>query len=372
MKPFFCFSGAGRVLLIALSVLLLWPERSLGGGMNFADAERGGASRGERASLSLAVENDLFFGRDEDYTSGCSLGYLSATESPDSLSWWSRTAGRLLGGGAASSAWGDLLGMDGRQEHQWGLSINHLMFTPQSDRECREPLPGERSYAAWLSAGATSLVKTGDRSHTLDVYLGVVGPSALGHQAQDVVHNVVDSPKWKGWDNQMPDEFALQISFERKYRLGFLESTGMGGGRSDGYAFWNADLGNVYIRGGAGLYARYGWNMPARCAYAGWLPNAHYTAPFAGMPDRAGGWSFYFFGGIRGRAVARDIFLDGPMFHHAVVTVEKFPVVGDVFAGACLGRGRWELVFGWLCRTREYHGQRAPQNLGTVLLSYSF
>ncbi len=334
-----------------------------------------GERRGEKASLNLLIENDYFAGHDQDYTNGFSLGYLSATEDPEELSLLSNITGTVLGGGCAADGWCRFMEIDRSQriEHQWGVSLNQLMFTPESDPSLTEPQYGEHPYAAWLSIGLTTMVKSEDRNNALDLYLGMVGPAALGRPTQDFVHSMIGSPKWKGWDNQIPNEFAVLVSFERKYRMKWMEArSGSGAWRSDGYAAWNGDFGNVYIRGGLNAYFRYGYNMPAHCSYLSWEPNHHTTAPFSGMQERLGNWSIYGFCGLRGRVVLYDIFLDGTMFRNSPVTVDKYPVVADLFFGGCISYKDWDVVFGYTRRTKEYHRQNEPNWMGSAAVRVAF
>lgn len=330
-------------------------------------------SRREKASVYMLLENDVFSGHDENYTNGFSMGYISETEDKNDLGFISRTLGTLNGGGSCAGLWKALMGVSSNgQEHQWGINVTQLMFTPQSLESIKTPVYDEHPYGAWLAFGFTSIIKNEDRANTLTLYVGAVGEDALGRQIQDIVHEVMDSPKWAGWDNQLPTEFTLMLSFERKYRLRFLESD-RGNWGSDGYSSWLADVGNVYIRGGGSVYFRYGYNLPASCAQVGWEPNSNNTIPFAGKPSQMdGNWSMYAFGGLRGYAIAYDVFLDGTMFHNSPVTVGRYPMVVDFFGGGCLRYKNMDMIFGYTIRSKEYPSQRAPQWMGTMSLRYCF
>lgn len=349
---------------------------SLGVFANAGDAFFGGRdeNRREKASVFMLLENDVFSGEDENYTNGFTMGYISEMEDKDDLGFFSRTLGTLNGGGNSSSWWSDFMGMprSSNPEHQWGINITQLMFTPQSLESISTPITTEHPYGAWLAVGFTSIVKNEDRSNTLTFYAGTVGKNALGEPIQDIVHDVMQSPKWEGWDNQLPNEITFMLSFERKYRMRWMEHENNGWG-SDGYASWAADLGNVYIRGGSSLYFRYGYNLPASCAQVGWEPNNNNTIPFAGMNSYMdGNWSLYAFGGLRGNVVGYDVFLDGTMFRDSPVTISKYPFVGDMFLGLCWRYKNMDMIFGCTRRSKEYPSQRAPQWMGTVSLRYCF
>lgn len=330
-------------------------------------------SRREKASVYMLLENDVFSGHDENYTNGFSMGYISETEDKNDLGFISRTLGTLNGGGSSSGFWHDLMGVSSNQiEHQWGINVTQLMFTPQSLESIRTPIYNEHPYGAWLAFGFTSIIKNEDRANTLTLYLGAVGEDALGRQIQDIVHDVMDSPKWAGWDNQLPSEFTMMLSFERKYRLRFLESD-RGNWGSDGYTSWLADVGNVYIRGGGSLYFRYGYKLPASCHPSEKKFRQRESYCYCSAPNRPErNWSMYAFGGLRGYAIAYDVFLDGNMFHNAPVTVGRYPMVIDFFGGACLRYKNMDMIFGYTIRSKEYPSQRAPQWMGTMSLRYCF
>src|SRR5690606_25591645 len=95
----------------------------------------------------------------------------------------------------------------------------------------------------YVSAGLNSTT----RNHVDDVELtlGVVGPAALGEQTQKFVHkNITDSPRPMGWDNQLNNEPALMLSWERSWpeRYGFDAL----GWEAAAVPHLGATIGNVY------------------------------------------------------------------------------------------------------------------------------
>ena len=70
------------------------------------------------------------------------------------------------------------------------------------------------------------------------------------------------------------------------------------------------------------------------------------------------------------RAVARNIFLDGNTFEDSH-SVDRKPVVADVYAGMALLIDRWKLSYAQVFRTREFDGQPHHHEYGSLSLSYS-
>ena len=332
----------------------------------------GECAQSEKASLSFMLENDYFCGHDENYTNGAYLSYMSGVEDPARMNFFGRFLGALAGGEGSCAGWRSFMQIEGAAKQQWGVRLVQLMFTPQSSLEARYPLYNEHPYGAMLAFGFAGVVKTEDVCNTFDVYLGMVGPVALGHQTQDLVHDILDSEHWYGWSNQLNNEPVILLSSERKYRLRFLEGRYGGSFTSDGFLAGSVDLGNVYIRGSSYVFYRFGYNLPAHITSISWEPSTYSIAPFAGMKEPVGNWSFYVMSGLRGRISAWDIFLDGNMMSNSKVTVTKYPFVGEFFVGFCTRYKDLDVSLGLVRRTKEYHLQREPQWMGSITARWSF
>lgn len=79
----------------------------------------------------------------------------------------------------------------------------------------------------------------------------------------------------------------------------------------------------------------------------------------------------HLFASFDGRAVARDIFLDGNTFQDSH-SVDKKYLVGDVSLGLGLIHRRWKFSLARVWRSKEYDGQQEPHKFGSVSLSYSY
>ena len=75
--------------------------------------------------------------------------------------------------------------------------------------------------------------------------------------------------------------------------------------------------------------------------------------------------------GVDGRAIARNIFLDGNTWLTSR-TVERIPWVGDLQLGAAITFEQWRLSFTHVFRTREYRMQVRADQFGAINLSYRF
>jgi hypothetical protein len=198
----------------------------------------------------------------------------------------------------------------------------------------------------------------------------MVGPSALGEQAQDSIHQVLGAPHPQGWDSQLHDEFAFAASFDRRWRLPWLNaSTGaLGGLEMDLTPSAGFTLGTLRDEAHAGLTARIGHGivydygpLRVRPSLAG---VEHFNEPL-------GGYSWSFFIGVQGRAVARDLFLDGNTFQDSA-SVERKPLVADLQAGFDVIIGETRIAYTYVTRTEEFTTQSEQQDFGAISISRRF
>lgn len=77
------------------------------------------------------------------------------------------------------------------------------------------------------------------------------------------------------------------------------------------------------------------------------------------------------FAGLDGRAVARNIFLDGNTFSDSH-SVDKKPLVGDATAGVAFTLGDYRLSYSLNARSKEFDGQDGRSVFGAMTLSTRF
>lgn len=328
-----------RPIAMALAALLLMPAgqvRAQGGGW----------------SLTLGYENDVLGGTDRYYTSGLQIAARSPTSDPPGLLRWLDQ--RL-------DAWG--WGGDVR----WGFGLGHQIYTPR-DTLTPRPDPRDRPYAGFLY-GALVLQRQEERRalSTFELQLGVVGPSALGEFVQNNIHDLIKDYSANGWDRQLKDEPGVNLVFERIQRL---PAPGLGRFEIDALPAVTLSLGNVATYAGAGVTLRVGQGLdadfgPPRIRPA--LVGSAFLDPRAGETF---GW--YVFAGAQGRAVGRDIFLDGNSFRDSP-SVPRRALVGDLSAGLVVHWRGLRLAYSQVFRSEEFYGQRGgAQSFGSLGFTVRF
>ncbi len=301
-------------------------------------------------SLALSYDNDLVAGTDRYYTSGIQLDWRSPSANPPAwLAWLNRQPGLLFPEGGAP---------------RWGLSLGQSIFTPADTRR-RNPDPLDRPYAGWLF-GAVSLVSsTATEFGAMELQVGMVGPSALGRQAQNGVHRLRSLPLAEGWDHQLRDEPGVNLILARQWRLN--TAPGWGGLSAGLVPSVTASLGNVMTYASAGLLLRLGSRLDADFGPPRSRPALSGSAFFE--PGDGLGW--YVFAGAEGRAVAHNIFLDGNSWVDGP-RVDRIPTVGDASLGAVAMLGAVRLSATYTLRSREFSGQPRAAQFGSVSLSFRF
>jgi lipid A 3-O-deacylase len=311
--------------------------------------------------FTLYFENDFFGGQDRHYTNGLKLSWLSSDlETWDLRSWRRRFAESL-----------PFINRPDTQKNV-GFAFGQNIYVPQ-DISRVPPDPTDRPYAGWSYLEFSLTSKTDTRMDTLSLQVGLVGRHSYAQDLQVIVHEWLNDEQPDGWGYQLRDEPGVNLIYERKWRAYWrTRNNGFG---VDLIPTAGVSLGNVQTYASAGLEMRLGFNVPSDFGVSliNGLPASH--APVDDRDPRVSPWGrrrgiFAFAGGV-GRAVARDLFLDGNTFRSSP-SVDKEPLVGDAFYGLGVILGRWQITYTEAVRTREFKGQRDMNYFGSIAISRTF
>lgn len=318
-------------------------------------------------TLTVQIENDYFAGTDRHYTQGLRLSYLApATRTP----LWAQRLPDV-------PAWFGP-GTDKRADRRIGVTVGQSIFTPQ-DVEAVNVVVNDRPYAGWLYGGLAmqTRYKDGEASTRLDILaieFGIVGPYALAEETQNTFHGLIKSYRVNGWDNQLKNEPAFHVTFERKWRTGEVHLISWRDRVDlavDFIPHVSLSAGTVYTHAGFGGTIRLGNYLPDDFGPARIRPASPGSQSFDPIGDPRG-LRWYLFLGLEGRAVARDIFLDGNTFASSH-SVDKKPLVADLQLGLALVLGDDVRVnYTYVVRSREFRGQLKPDRFGAMSLSVRF
>lgn len=350
-------NNTGRRVALAAMVLAgtwvssAWAQDTATPAATPANAGWDAAPRDPNGTFSFQWENDIFAATDRYYTNGLQASWLSSSAPPATL-------------GAVADAAAYFLGAD--SQIRWGLSVGQTIYTP-SDTTLRVPDPKDRPYAAFLY-GAMSLVSYSEKElNTIELQVGVVGPSALGEEAQNGVHRIINDFNAEGWDYQIKDELGVNLVFDRKWRAQSLLVTGWDLG-VDVTPSVTVSLGNVATYAAAGAMFRFGQNLGSDFG----APRIRPALAGSGFYDKRDGFGWYLFAGVEGRAVLIDKFLDGDRYAGYTPDIDKEPLVGSLQAGASVFVGATRLTYSYVVQTKQFDGQDGNAEFGSLSLSWSF
>ena len=351
-------SWAARILRQTGTVALV-----TGSGLFAQPADSGASTARARSApvFTIYFENDTFTGTDQHYTNGLKLSWLSAD-----LAGWGQKGWR--------KTFVDLLPFVNRPDGQknMGFAFGQNIYTPR-DIGARFPDPVDRPYAGWSYLELAFVSKTPAIADTVSIQAGIIGPHSLAEDTQRLVHQWAGRIRPRGWDYQLHDEAGVNLVYERRWRLyarALYQTLGI-----DLVPHAGTSLGNVQTYANAGGTLRFGLNLPSDFGVQLARPGSVGGTPADDLDPRVAldrNFSVFAFGAADGRAVARDIFLDGNTFR-ASRSVHKEPFVADLSAGIGLIAGPWQLTYTQVWRTKEFKSERGDyNNFGSVTLSRAY
>ena len=323
-----------------------------------------------RNIYTFQVENDFFnplFKTDRDYTNGLRIGWLSPAlpELPDGLTTL-LTLPTFFGEAPGTSV-----------TRRVGISLGQNLYTP-SDVFTSQPILNDRPYAAWLYAGfaiQSTYKRYNEHIHddepvrldTLELDLGLVGPAAGGEFVQNNFHALIGDQKSFGWANQLHNEPTLDLIFERRWQTGhriLLDNPRL---EWDLVPSIGAELGNVADYARAGGLIRIGKELRNDFGPPRSRPAMPGSEGFIGT-----GFGWYFFLGVGGEAVARNMFLDGNWDGNDIVHVTHRPFVGEGQVGlAFLFRGV-RITWSQVLRTPEFFERDRWDQFGSINVTFRY
>ncbi len=264
--------------------------------------------------IALMIENDNFGGHtDRHYTGGLRLD------------WMPKRQPSVLGlAGLMQRLMPDPEGSDSRVY----FSLGQDMHAPRRIRTT-ELVTDDTPYAGWLYVTMGRMLNTPKYNDRFSLSLGVIGPASLAGKLQVQWHDWFKLTTPEGWGNQLKNEPGIILFYERRWKVQLWKNDSGFNALLAPHA--NLSLGNVFTYAGAGFALRVGRNVPDDSALPRVQPGMFGAADMRNQDmDARFGW--YAYVAVEGRAVARNIFLDGNSFRDSH-SVDKKTFVGDVSVG---------------------------------------
>lgn len=307
----------------------------------------------QRNNIVTAVyENDLIgSGRDGEYTSGVRLSYIDINaDFPD----YAHSIADLIPT------------FDINDTSSIFYSLGQNIFTP-SDISQQTVNPDDRPWAGFLYTSIGMATLTDDHTDEVELTLGMVGPASLAQNTQKFIHShITDSKLPKGWSHELKNEPGLMLAWQRTHPAALSGDAGP--------LYWTVSphygltVGNIYT------FANTGFSIQLRPGDTKWQDTPVRVRPalpgtgFFEIPEKR--WSWYLFAGVDGRAMGRNIFLDGNSFANSH-SVDKNVFVADSNAGIALTYDQFRISYTLVHRTKEFEDQDS-QVFGAISVGYRF
>jgi len=246
------------------------------------------------------------------------------------------------------------------------LAVGQNMYTPQ-DISTPALVTGDRPYGGWLYVEAGAQVRKGDHRDIFSLQLGVTGPASGAGAVQRWYHNIRNVAIPQGWSNQIRTEPGIVLSYARVWD--FLETIGNTDWGFSISPHVAGVVGNIFTHGAGGVSLRFGKGLDAD---NGPPPRIAPAAPSSSYFGEAEKFAIYVFASAEGRAVARNIFLDGNTFTTSH-SVAKKHILGQFQVGlVIIAKTGWRLSYAQTWQTREFVIQPKRHSYGTMTLSALF
>lgn len=281
--------------------------------------------------VTLTWENDAFARTDRHYTNGLSLA-LAGRLDPWVLPAWLRS-----------------------EQAEWGLEVGQRIYTPER-LEDADVVVDDRPYAGWsyLGLSVTRRASSLCWEDTIELTLGVVGPSSGAQEVQELAHSFNGSQLPRGWRHQLRDEPGIALSYRAGVRALRGEAAGLG---FDVTPRLGVSVGNVATFASVGVGLRFGLGVPDE-----FIDNS--TA----QPVR-----LYVTASAEARIVGYDVFLDGNLLRRGGQRVEKERLVADISLGLVLAvHDRLAIGYTHTLRTPEFVGQSGADQFGSFSVTISW
>jgi hypothetical protein len=314
-----------------------------------ADDPKDGSDYGR---LTIIEENDsILLDDDRYYTQGAQFTWLSPSVGPGSafykpFEWMSGTS--VFAPFQSGGQW---------RNQRYEILLGQQIFTPQ-DTTSANPPDSDRPYGGWLYAGIGMIQDTDHRQlDHLEIVGGIIGEHSMGRNAQNDWHQFIGVDEAQGWDHQIHSEPGVMISYDRKWRF---NQPLFWGQEVEAIPELGATVGNVMTYGQTGLMLRFGQSLLADYGPQRMRPSSSGTS-YLNPEAVTSPFGYYVYLAAQGRAVGRNIFLDGNTVGESR-SVDKKPLVGDLSAGVALfWSDDFRLDASATYRTEEFEGQEGDR-----------
>ena len=300
----------------------------------------------EKHHIALSSDNDAYFeptNYDRYYTAGHNLSYTSKE--------WINSPLRHVA----------LLSriFDSEYASSFGISLGQEIYTP-SDRYSLQPPQNDTPYGGYLYLNTMIQNRTNNFVEQLELNFGMVGKDALGKEAQEWIHKLINLYSFAGWNSQIQNEFILNLYYKAMYRLDIVPNI------IDVLPYGIIALGNAHTHAEIGMRMRIGYGLQGDFG----IQKA--AANHIGTTSLNDSFRFYIIGGISERFVGRNIFIQGNTIGGVQTNLDMNRFVYEAEFGALIAWKGISLSYIYSYKQKEFSTQLLDSNYATMRLEISF
>jgi hypothetical protein len=293
-------------------------------------------------TLDLYIENDSRFikpngNTDRHYTSGVKFTFTTCDYPKWAWPQW-------LGGWAFKD--------DPPQNRALGLFIGQNIYTPDFADNPAQRHTNDMTFAGWLNAGLYMQRTNNTKLEHTELNFGIIGPSSKSEQAQDLIHETVDSPE-PVWDSQIDDEFAFDFKYmiRQKTPIPYLQDLN----NIDLAIDYGFTVGSVHRHAEIATVLRYGWNLEND------FGPGSLDLPVSALHSNSN--TLYSYLRLAARAVEHNRFLTG---------LDEEPLTGSLQAGLVWKFKSFSIGYSQTYFTQNFEEQNGNDSIGALTLSFKF
>ena len=228
--------------------------------------------------------------------------------------------------------------------------------------------PNDRPYCATLTATYELWTIQGNETVRQTFEGGVMGPAALGEEAQNGVHSLLTTMGRPndpaiGWQYQMKNEVVANYYHERYHTFYDAKSSDKWEVNLEG--LYGGTIGTEYDNAFAGPKLMFGYNLPQYKVLGGIYPKELKD----GSIESKTGWFYYGFLQTKAIAVARDGTLGQSLIYGGESDVTPIPLVWEGLGGVTVGWDWISLQYAIGKRTQQFYGETGTYDWGQIVIS---
>lgn len=254
---------------------------------------------------------------------------------------------------------------EGTPETHYFFSFGQEMYTPADMISYTAPA-NDHPYAGFLYVSAGIAQNTDDVLRSVELQVGVVGPSSMAHGCQREYHKLIHEIYPNGWDSQIKDQAGINLLSETRMRQV------LSGRLGEGYAsdlimrgFFS--LGTVRTQLSGGMQIRHGINLPRDFGFA----TMRQSTSLVLKPEVPA--SLYVFADFQADLNIYDVTLGGELLRESHSDIYAYPLSAEFTVGIAAVYGNWSAMLFQSFRSRDFSSaDKHFFAFGGIRLSYSF